>query len=203
MLSDLWQWLHDTSPGQATFLGSVFGFFALLGGALFNAWLNRRRDNWLRREEQRAVATALRAELAGCRKILLYNAETLKKPGYLNPDDHLTTPDVVHAVRIMPHMIPKLGLLDQETIEKVTNAYLALEEHGERLLMLGGRLVDPERGSPAARKAQSVGETHRTGSRRLVSLSADKAPQVIALNNSTAETIQEAIDRLDVFLRSR
>jgi hypothetical protein len=38
MLSDFWQWLHDTSPGQATFLGSVFGFFALLGGALFNAW---------------------------------------------------------------------------------------------------------------------------------------------------------------------
>jgi hypothetical protein len=32
-----WQWLHDTSPGQATFLGSVFGFLALLGGAWANA----------------------------------------------------------------------------------------------------------------------------------------------------------------------
>jgi hypothetical protein len=54
----------SATPGQATFLAQCF--FALLGGALFNAWLNRRRDNWLRREEQRAVATALRAELAGC-----------------------------------------------------------------------------------------------------------------------------------------
>jgi hypothetical protein len=74
MLSDLWQRLHDTSPGQPTFLGALIGFLALLGGALFNAWLNRRRDDRLRREEQRAVATALRAELAGCREILLANA---------------------------------------------------------------------------------------------------------------------------------
>jgi len=32
VFSGFWQWLHDTSPGQATFIGSVFGFLALLGG---------------------------------------------------------------------------------------------------------------------------------------------------------------------------
>jgi hypothetical protein len=41
MLLGFWQWLHDTSPGQATFLCSLIAFLALLGGALFNAWLNR------------------------------------------------------------------------------------------------------------------------------------------------------------------
>jgi hypothetical protein len=204
MLSSLWQWLHDTSPGQATFVGalngSLIGFLALLGGALFNAHLNRKRDDRLRSEEQRAVATALRAELAGCREALLSNSELLKKEGYLTADTNFMMPDLVHAIRIMPHMIPKLGLLDQETIEKVANAYLAVEEHGERLLLFGGRLVDPERVS--AGEAQAAGETRRTGSRRLVSLSADKAPQVIAINSNTAEAIQNAIDRLDVVLRT-
>jgi hypothetical protein len=69
MFSGFWQWLHDTSPGQATFIGSVFGFLALLGGAWANASFNRKREDRLRREEQRGVATALRAELAGCRRV--------------------------------------------------------------------------------------------------------------------------------------
>jgi len=202
MLSDFWRWLHDTSPGQATFLGSVFGFvfgfLALLGGAWVNAWFNRRRDDRLRREEQRGVATALRAELAGCRQALLTNAEKMNK------DRRASTflmPDLAHSIRIMPEMVSKFGLLDKETIDKVANAYLAVEQHSEQLLLLyGARLVDPERVS--AGEAQPAGETRATGSsRRLMSLSADKAPQVIALNNQHAEAIQEAIDRLDVFLR--
>ena len=110
-------------------------------------------------------------------------------------------PDLAHSIRIMPEMVSKFGLLDEETIDKVANAYLAVEQYSEQLLLLyEARLVDPERVS--AGKAQPAGETRATGSsRRLMSLSADKAPQVIALNNQHAETIKEAIDRLDVFLR--
>jgi hypothetical protein len=197
MLSPFWSWLHDTSPGQATFLGALIGFLALLGGALFNAWLNRRRDDRLRREEQRGVATALRAELAGCRRALLTNAEQLNKDR--RPGTFLM-PDLAHTIRIMPETISKFGLLDEETIDKVANAYLAVEQHSEQLLLLhGARLVDPERVS--AGEVQPAGEIRASGSRRLMSLSADKAPQVIALNKQHAETIQEAVDRLDVFLR--
>jgi hypothetical protein len=64
MVSDFWQWLQTASQGQAIFVGtlvgSFFGLIALLLGALFNAELNRRRDDRLRTEEQRAVATALK-----------------------------------------------------------------------------------------------------------------------------------------------
>jgi hypothetical protein len=192
-----WQWLHDTSPGQATFLGSVFGFLALLGGAWVNARFNRSRDDRLRREEQRGVATALRAELVGCRQALLTNAEKMNKDGRAG---FFLMPDLAHTIRIMPEMVSKFGLLDEEAIDKVSNAYFAVEQYSEQLLLLhGARLVDPERVS--AGEAQPSGETLVTGSRRLMSLSADKAPQVIALNNQHAEAIKEAIDRLDLFLR--
>jgi hypothetical protein len=69
----MWQWLHDLSSAQATVVGTligslvglVLGFITLVGGALFNERLNRRRDDRnadlnrsrderLRREEQRA-----------------------------------------------------------------------------------------------------------------------------------------------------
>jgi hypothetical protein len=60
LISGFWQWLEDASQGQATFIGSLIGssigLIALLLGALFNAHLNRRRDDRLRREEQRATA---------------------------------------------------------------------------------------------------------------------------------------------------
>jgi hypothetical protein len=197
----MWQWLHDFSPAQASVVGSVIGFvlgsFTLVGGALFNAFLNRRRDDRLRREEQRGVATALRAELAGCRQALLTNAEKLNKD---RRSGTFLMPDLAHTIRIMPEMVSKFGLLDEETIDKVANAYLAVEQHSEQLLLLhGARLVDPERVS--AGEAQPAGETRATSSRRLMSLSADKTAGVIALNNQHAEAIKEAIDRLDVFLR--
>ncbi len=60
-------WLNTLSPGAASFLGSLtgasVGLMALLLGALFNAHLNRSRDDRLRKEDARALAAALRAEL--------------------------------------------------------------------------------------------------------------------------------------------
>jgi|SRR6516164_4375554 hypothetical protein len=191
-----WRWLNGISQSQATFLGWVVGVVTLVGGALLNARLNRRRDDRLRREEQRGVATALRAELAGCRQALLTNAEKLKDPRPRN----FMMPDLAHSIRIWPEMVSKLGLLDEKTIDEVANAYLAVEQHGEQLLLLHrARLVDPERVFDG--EAQSARETRATVSRRLMLLPADEAIPVIALNRQHAATIQEAIDRLDVFLR--
>lgn len=167
-------------------MGWVVGFVTLVGGALLNSWLNRKRDDWLRREDQRAVATALRAELVTLSLSINSNCETLKKEGYLKPDEGFVTPDYSHSVRIMPEMVPKLGLLDQETTESVVDAYVALEGFYERLILVGGRL-----------------EQHLTapnGHRRLVAFPTCKAPSVAAMNSSLLDEIQKAIAKLDAFL---
>jgi hypothetical protein len=79
----LWAWLLDASPGQATFLGTLtgssIGLFALLLGALFNAHLNPRRDDRLRREDRAALTAALLAELGGFRDRLQSNLGGLKE----------------------------------------------------------------------------------------------------------------------------
>jgi hypothetical protein len=175
----MWQWLHDLSPGQATFLGWVVGFVTVVGGALLNAHLNRRRDDRLRQEDRRALATALKAELAGLERILLSNAEDLRKKQPLESDVSLLIQDLAQSVRIMPEIIEKLGLLDPETIQSVIAAHMVVEQYCERLLMVGGRLVE--------------NLTHR----RLVEVPADKAKHVIAGNTSIADAIQKATAKLD------
>jgi hypothetical protein len=79
---------------------------------------------------------ALKAELRMLKDGLLTAAESLKDPqgGFL-------APDLALSVRIMPHMLPKLGLLDTATIQSVIDAYLVLDQYRVRLLLLGGRLA--------------------------------------------------------------
>src|SRR5712672_3531284 len=82
----MWEWLSGLSGGAATFIGSLtgslIGLLALLAGALFNAHLNRRRDDRLRKDETRAIATAIQAELLGIHRTLVDNATDLKKPDH-------------------------------------------------------------------------------------------------------------------------
>ena len=67
MFSDFFIWLNQQPQGTASFIGtlagSTIGFLALLAGAMFNARLNRRRDDRLRDQDRTSLATALYAEL--------------------------------------------------------------------------------------------------------------------------------------------
>jgi hypothetical protein len=130
---NFWQWLQTASQAQASFvgtlMGSFFGLVALLLGALFNAWLNRRRDDRLRREDQRTVATALRAELEGLRRTLNDAAETVSQESYLTADEQVQVPDLAQSIRIMPELASKLGLLDEKIINAVVDAYGMVEEY--------------------------------------------------------------------------
>lgn len=60
MVSDFFVWLNQQPQGTASFIGtlagSTLGFLALLAGALFNAHLNRSRDNRLRDNDRRVLA---------------------------------------------------------------------------------------------------------------------------------------------------
>ena len=65
---DFIEWVNTLSTSAAQFWGAVVGvgggLTAILIGALVNAGLNRRRDDRLRDTERRAVAAAIRGELA-------------------------------------------------------------------------------------------------------------------------------------------
>jgi hypothetical protein len=77
-------------------------------GALFNAHLNRRRDDALRSADRIAVASALHAELLGIHRALVENAEHLTN----NPpadDGGFMVPQP--SVKILPEMLSKIGLL--------------------------------------------------------------------------------------------
>ena len=191
-LADMWDWLRGLTQGQASFLGSMVGaltgLIALLLGALFNARLNRRRDDRLRREDRRAVAAALRTELAVLDDSLQSHAETLKGLDALkDPDEGFNVPDLGQQVRIMPEMVSKFGLLDRVTIQRVIEAYGLVEEHYGKLLILGGK----------------VRLDLSSGGRRVVWLPPGQAPTVLKINAVLSEAIQRAIDRLDEYLRTR
>src|SRR6266853_4586253 len=161
----MWNWLQSLSGGAATFIGSLtgsaIGLIALLIGAFFNAHLNRRRDDRLRKEDGRAILAALKAELSRIHESLLLNAENLDKP---NGD--FVVPDIAHLVRIMPHILPKLGLLGVETIKEVIGIYVSIDQYCEALLMRGGRLVSDNRPdrrliSMEEKRASYVGKVNR------------------------------------------
>jgi hypothetical protein len=180
---NFWQWLQTASQGQAAFVGtltgSFFGLVALLLGALFNAHLNRRRDDRLRREDHRAVAAALRAELEGLRGTYDANAKAMSQEGFLQPDEQIQVPDLAQSIRVMPEVVSKLGLLDETTISAVLKAYGMVEEFSAKLLLLGGRSgVAPD------------------NFRRYVALNSDRLVPVAQLNTVTTKVIQEAIDQL-------
>jgi hypothetical protein len=187
--ASFWSWLAELPQSSAAFLGTVtgsaLGLLAILLGALFNAHLNRRRDDRLRREDRRAMVSALRAELATIRGILVENAERLTNADTKPEADHpFWVPDLSHTVLVLPHMLPKIGLLDRVTIRKVVTAYTLVQEYTESLLFLRGAL---EQDLPHDRQA--------------VLMPAHQAENVAALNQSRATVLTEAIQALDHYAR--
>jgi hypothetical protein len=192
-LAEMWDWLGGLTQGQASFLGSMVGaltgLIALLLGALFNARLNRRRDDRLRKEDRRAVATALRAELAVLNDGLQSHVEILKGLDALkDPDEGFNVPDLGQQLRVMPELVSKFGLLNRTTIQRVIEAYGLVEEHYGKLLILEGGKVRVDLSS---------------GGRHVVWLPPRQAPTVLKINADLSEEIQRAIDRLDAYLRMR
>lgn len=174
----MWGWLDGLSNGAANFLGSLtgasIGLLAILIGALINAHLNRRRDDRLREADRSATASAIRAELSTVHRILTRNAEYFEKP---DPEDFIGT-DLDRAVRVLPHMLPRFGLLDPITIQATIAAYGLIEEHTGRILMMGGSIRTP------------------TPDRRLIVIPRQSASAVATMNRNFAEKIDKAIGLL-------
>jgi hypothetical protein len=144
MWAEFWKWIAELPPSSASFVGTLtgssFGLIALLVGALFNAHLNRRRDDRLRKEDARTVASALRAELSGISETLLQNAESLDQPA-----GDFVAPDIAHSVRVMPHLLPKFGLLESDVVRELIDVYVSIDQYCEALILRGGTIAPNNR----------------------------------------------------------
>ena len=178
LMEQLWAWLQSLSGGAATFIGSLtgstIGLLALLFGALYNARLNRKRDDRLREVDTRGVATALQAELSGVCAALRINAEKLE-----NENSDFLGPDITHQVRIFPQLIQKIQLLDVETIRAVVDAYSMIEQHTQSCVLLGCTV------------------TALIPNRRMLAIPAAQTLNIAKINRHTVEEIEKAIRKLD------
>lgn len=173
-----WKWIEALSGGAPQFLGaltgSLFGLLGILAGALYNARLNRKRDDTLRREEARVVIAAIRAELSSVKSGLDRNAKELEKG---NPNDFYV-PDISRYIRLLPELTQKIGLLGEDATSEIMRAFLLIDEYAGKLVMMGGAV------------------TEMLQSRTFILLPSDKARLVASLNKVTAEAIQDAIDEM-------
>lgn len=186
----MWDWIAGLSGGAATFIGALtgssVGLLALLIGALFNAHLSRKRDDRLRAEETRAIAAAIRAELTGLLRKLetpfSWSTATLyDNAGVEKEKSVIWIPDITARVRLIPELLPKLGVLDVETIGVVVDTQIAIEEYGDYL-----------------RLKTKQGEGGKVGSD--FALSIDEKKPMEMRNELMIEQVREAIERLDKYL---
>jgi hypothetical protein len=185
MFKDFWGWLATLPPGSASFVGTLtgssLGLVAILIGALFNAHLNRRRDDALRDANRVALASALYAELQGIHRTLLENAQHLtEKPpsagsGFVVP---------ALTIKLLPEVLSNVGLLKADTIRPVLDAYILAEQYLDRLILTGGKLQD---GMPETRQ--------------LVYLDASNATHVVEFNKVTAQGVKDGMDALIPYLK--
>jgi hypothetical protein len=160
-MDDLMIWLEGLKGGApqviGAVIGSLLGFIALVVGALFNAKLNRDRDDRLRKVEIRAVAAAIRAELGSLEDSLTDNAKRLIEapPSQL---ESFFMPDLTHSVHIFPKMIEKLA-------HTLTSA--AMRTRGRSFLPFGrlisGRVSRVRRGGRGAVKVSDIGCSPKFG----------------------------------------
>ena len=185
MWACFWDWLGKLPPSSASFVGtltgSTLGLVALLLGALFNAHLNRRRDDALREADRLAVASALHAELSGLHRAFVENAQHLVDSP---PDDDGGFMVPNPTVKILQGVLPKIGFLRTDTINAVMGGYILTEQYHYKLILLGGKL---QTDTPEAQQLVYVGSHH--------------TKVVVELNKMTAGVVKAAIDSLTPYLK--
>ena len=183
--SEFWDWLGKLPSGSASFLGTVtgsaLGLFAVILGALYNARLNRQRDDAIREADRIAVASALVAELSNVHRTLVENSETfVERPPAPGEGLVIAGP----TVKVFPKLMSNLGLLEPDTINTVMNAYLSTEDYLDRPILLGGKL-----------------QTNMPEGRQMVYLSAAQADSVRRLNLFRTGPIKVAMTALAPYLK--
>jgi hypothetical protein len=122
---DWWWWYQELKSWQSG-IAAIIALFALLGGALYNFRLNRRRDDALHREEMLAVATAIYGEILLLRERLALLARILSQH-YNNQDkeidDQFVNDYIPNNPKLYPALAPKIGLLSHDLVLDITRFY--------------------------------------------------------------------------------
>lgn len=113
-------------------LGATLGFVSLVLGALWNAHLNRVRDDEQRWLEKLSVASALKAELGLVRQALAEYVERLSKFNQVDVGGFET------ASRLYAEFAGKIGLFDHRTVQSVISAYGFIENYRESVRRITG-----------------------------------------------------------------
>jgi hypothetical protein len=152
--------------------------------AVFWDWLgkqplNKRRDNRLREIDRVALATTLKAELESIHKTLTDNAKSLMAKPPQGLDAGFILPDIVNSIKVLPHLLPKIGFLSPPTVRSVMDAYIFAEQYYEKIFLLGGH-----------------NKEKTSQDRRTAYLDKSKASIMAELNQLTADFVEKAINAL-------
>ncbi|WP_156348587.1 hypothetical protein [Sphingomonas sp. Leaf23] len=121
--------IYQELRGWQSVIGSVLGFAGLIAGALFNAHLNRKRDDRLRDAEAITLALSLYGEILLLRENIAAIASGLGRwfiergvygddlPEYYREIFPIREPTLYNA------LAPKLGLLNPDMLLPVTRFY--------------------------------------------------------------------------------
>jgi hypothetical protein len=112
-----------------SFIGSFVGLIALLLGALFNAYLARRRDDRIRKHDAKALISAIKAELQYFKKAFGIGSEALQNNKNDQSSNYVLAHDISKSVRVLPVVITNIGLLESETVAEVLRAYAIIDDY--------------------------------------------------------------------------
>ena len=116
-----------------TFFTGMLGFAGVIITMIVSAKTQRKLQKDRIEHEKRALRVALKSELIATRNSYELRIDQLNEPGHEN-DDVLIQNKIVDG--IYRTLLDKIGLLTEEEVEKILNAYLLMAElpYGIRIL---------------------------------------------------------------------
>jgi hypothetical protein len=126
--------IYQELKSWQTVIGAVFGFIALMLGALYNFHLNRKRDAALRKEEMLSVAAALYGEIISLRNEIAFAgkifARTVIEQGVLwwRIDEDFLASNALPEPTFYKVLADKIGLLDSDLILRIIAFHGAYSE---------------------------------------------------------------------------
>lgn len=146
-----WAAIYGEVKGWQQAIGAIVGFSGLIAAALFNADLNRRRDDRIRHLEAVAVAAALYGEMEMLRARVARTANRLAHRYFDHGlgrhkgeefDRHLLAEVALPDLSLYPALASQVGLLPSDITLDVVRFYSCIEQVRSRMPWLRD---DPER----------------------------------------------------------